>query len=207
MGIVARASAAGPSKVSVFLGLGTLIAFAVAAANCGGGGATFMPRQLVALSVQPSPANVVQGGTVTFTATGTFDQAPTTQANFTAQWASADPNIATIDPDTGLATCVGFGGPINVTATAPGRGGSVTGAGMLTCRLRPNGAGRCEVDLNTRSLTGSCSGPDPLLRNHCRVAFDSANCPVGLPAISPQTTSGCLPPSVFTVDTATACSN
>ena len=207
MGIVARASAAGPSKVSVFLGLGILIALAVAATNCGGGGATFMARQLIALSVQPSPANVVQGGTVTFTATGTFDQAPTTQANFTAQWASSDPNIATVDPDTGVATCVAFGGPINVTASAPGRGGSVTGSGMLTCRLRPNGTGKCEVDVNTHSLTGNCSGLDPLLRNHCRVAVDSANCPVGQPALSPQTVGGCLPPSLFTVDAATACSN
>jgi hypothetical protein len=203
--IVARASAAGPSKVSVLL-VGISIALAAGVASCGGG-ATFASRQLIALAVQPSPVNAVQGGKVTFSATGTFDQAPSTEANLTAQWVSSDPNIATVDPNTGIATCVGLGGPVNITASAPGKGGAVTSAGLLTCRIRPSGAGACEVDLNTRSLTGSCSGLDPLLRNHCRVAIDTVNCPVGQPAISPATTSGCLPPSVFTVDTATACSN
>ncbi|MGA8309990.1 MAG: hypothetical protein WB755_08165 [Terriglobales bacterium] len=110
--------------MAVFLGLGISVSIAVVTANCGGG-ASFASRQLVALAVKPSPANAVQGGTVTFSATGTFDQAPTTQTNFTAQWASSDPNIATVDPNTGTATCVGLGGPINVTASAAGKGGTV----------------------------------------------------------------------------------
>jgi hypothetical protein len=202
-----KANAAGPRVVSVFLGLGIFATIAVATASCGGGGASFASRQLIALVVQPSPANAVEGGTVTFSATGTFDQAPTTQVNFTAQWASSDPNIATVDPNTGTATCVGLGGPINVTASAAGKGGTVNGSGMLTCRIRPSGSGVCEVDEITHALTGLCNGPDPLLRNHCRAALDAVNCPVGQPATSPQTSSGCLPPSVFTVDTATACSN
>jgi hypothetical protein len=206
VGIGAKARVARLRAASSFLGLGVSVSIVVVTANCGGG-ATFTSRQLIALAVQPSPANAVQGGTVTFSATGTFDQAPTTQANLTAQWISSDPNIATVDPNTGAATCVGLGGPINVTASAAGKGGMVMGSGALTCRIRPNGIGVCDVDLNTHTLTGSCRGPDPILRNHCRAALDAVNCPVGQPATSPQTSSGCLPPAVFTVDTATACSN
>ena len=165
------------------------------------------PRQLIALAVQPSPASAVQGGTVTFQATGTFDQAPTTQTSLPVQWASSDSNVVAIDPNTGIATCVVVGGPIDITASAAGKGGMVDGSGMLTCRVRSNGAGQCEVDSRTNTLTGSCLGPAPHLPNRCAVAIDNTNCPPGRPATSPAWFQGCLPPSSGELDTATACTN
>jgi hypothetical protein len=194
--------------VSTSRRFGIAASIAAILASCGGGGASIgQPRQLIALAVQPSPASAVQGGTVTFQATGTFDQAPTTQSNLPVQWASSDSSVVTIDPGTGIATCVVVGGPINITASAAGKGGMVAGSGTLTCRVRSNGAGQCEVNSSTNTLTGSCLGPDPQLLNHCRVATDDANCPPGQPATSPVWTTGCFPRSSAEIDTATVCSN
>ena len=85
------------------------------------------PRQLISLTIQPSPAIAVQRGSVTFSATGTFDQAPHTQTNLQVQWASSDSNVVTIDPNTGIATCVVVGGPLTITASAAGKGGRTRG--------------------------------------------------------------------------------
>jgi len=104
-------------------------------ASCGGA----EPRQLVGVSVQPVRGQAIApDGTVPFSATGTFDQAPTTQANLPVQWASSDSTIATIDPNTGIATCLVVGGPITVTASAAGRGGTVHGTSSLACQLSPD---------------------------------------------------------------------
>lgn len=108
--------------------------------GCGGGSSTPLPpplRQLVSVSVQPSAASAVQGGTSFFTATGTYDQAPTTQTNLPAQWASSDTNVATIDASTGVATCVSAGGPVTITASDAGKGGTVKGTAALTCNPPP----------------------------------------------------------------------
>ena len=115
-------------------GLGILVLLGVLA-SCGGGG----PRQLIGVSVQPvSGQAIAPDGTVPFSATGTFDQAPKTQANLPVQWASSDSTIATIDPSTGSATCLVVGGPITVTASAAGRGGTVHGSSTLACQLSPD---------------------------------------------------------------------
>jgi Big-like domain-containing protein len=101
--------------------------------------ASMGPRQLVAIAVQPGSGEAVApDGTVPFSATGTFDQAPSTQSNMPVEWSSSDPGVATIDPTTGVATCVAVGGPISVTARAAGKGGMVQGAGSLACKAAPN---------------------------------------------------------------------
>jgi hypothetical protein len=106
-------------------------------ASCGGGTPIGVgTRQLIGVSVQPGSGQAVApNGTVTFSATGTFDQAPTTQSSLPAQWASSDSNVASIDPTTGIATCLAAGGPITVTASAAGKGGMLHGSGTLTCQL------------------------------------------------------------------------
>jgi hypothetical protein len=113
--------------VSIFCGLGIAVHIAVLA-SCGGG-SMGQARQLVAVSVEPTPANAVQLGSITFSATGTFNQAPTTQTNLAVQWASSDSNVVTVDPNTGVATCLLVGGPISITASAAGNGGMVAGSG------------------------------------------------------------------------------
>jgi len=118
-------------------------------ASCGGAG----PRQLIGISVQPvSGQAIAPDGTVPFSATGTFDQAPSTQANLPVQWTSSDATIATIDPNTGIATCLVVGGPITVTASAAGRGGTVHGSSTLACQISPHPV----VKLDPASLVFSC---------------------------------------------------
>jgi hypothetical protein len=108
-------------------------------AGCGGGEGTFSTppsRQLIALDVQPSHGTAVQGGMVPFSATGTFDQAPTTQQNIAVQWTSSDTTIATIDTS-GVATCIGVGGTLTITASSSGKGGMIQGTAGLDCLIPP----------------------------------------------------------------------
>jgi hypothetical protein len=113
------------------------------------------PRQLIGISVQPGNGQAIApDGTVPFSATGTFDQAPTTQANLPVQWASSDSTIATIDPNSGIATCLVVGGPVTVTASAAGRGGTIHGSAALTCQLSPDPV----VRLDPLQLGFECRG-------------------------------------------------
>jgi len=129
-----------------------MIATAASLSGCGGGPGP--QRQLVSISTQPASAEAVApDGTVHFSATGIFDQAPTTQANLPVQWASSDSIIATIDPTTGIATCLAVGGPVTVTASAAGKGGTVHGSSTLACQLSPDPV----VKLDPRQLGFQCS--------------------------------------------------
>jgi uncharacterized protein YjdB len=46
-----------------------------------------------------------------------------TRADLPAQWSSSDPNIATIDDNTGEAASLAIGGPVTLSASAAGKGG------------------------------------------------------------------------------------
>ena len=146
--------------VFVITGLGVSLSMM---AGCGGSSMT--PHQLVALAVSPIGAGANQGDTVPFTATGTFAQAPTTQTNLPAHWTSSDANTATVNPNTGAATCVAIGGPVTITASAAGAGGTLQSTASLTCaapgtgpvKLVPNSLTfACDLDLK-----GSCSCSPP----------------------------------------------
>jgi hypothetical protein len=80
MAIPINASSATRARTAAAVcGLGMLASIAVALASCGGR-STFgqQPRQLIALAVQPSAAGAyLPSGAAPFSATGTFDQAPT----------------------------------------------------------------------------------------------------------------------------------
>lgn len=123
--------------------------------NCGGGnfppaGPTAPSRQLISVAVQPANALAVQGETFPFTATGTFDQAPTTQTNFSAQWTSSDTNVATINA-TGVATCVGVGNPVTINASSAGKNGTVQASATLSCQIPLGNA--IQADPNTLKFT------------------------------------------------------
>src|SRR5712692_2605388 len=153
MRILRKLRRIGPTR-SISCALACLISYGALLVSCGGG--SFQPRRLIALSVLPSDAVAsVPGGTVPFSATGTFDSAPTTQANVAAQWSSSDQSVATIDPNTGIATCVAGGGPISVTATAAGKSGMLHSSATLTRTVSPPPlTGYCAV--NGTALTGAC---------------------------------------------------
>lgn len=124
---------------SILCEVGSVASLGVVLASCGGGATIGVgTRQLIGVSVQPGSGQAIApNGTVTFSATGSFNQAPTTQSSLPVQWASSDSKVATIDPNTGIATCLVVGGPITVTASAAGKGGMIHGSGTLTCQLSP----------------------------------------------------------------------
>jgi hypothetical protein len=159
--------------------------------TCGGGGF----RQLVSLTLEPSVADgntEFAGHPVQFSATGTYDHEPFTQANVTAQWAVIDSNIADIGASTGTATCR-TGGATVVTASAAGKGGQVQGSATLHCRL----VGYCELSPGTNTLSGMCVAADAF--KECSEASDTVNCPPGQPAKSPDIYFGCHPAD-FNID-------
>lgn len=105
-------------------------------------------RVLVSINLLPTSATAfAPGGTVQFTATGSFNQPPNT-ATIIVIWSSSDTSIATVN-NSGLATCIRSGGPVRITATAAGSSttsmssggvviggaapGSVAGNATLTC--------------------------------------------------------------------------
>jgi trimeric autotransporter adhesin len=77
--------------------------------------------QLNSITVSPNPAPVPLGSSVQFTAIGNFTFATGGSSNLDVSsqvtWASSNTAVATID-NTGNATAVGPGGPINITATS-----------------------------------------------------------------------------------------
>ena len=125
------------------------------------GGSSPQPHQLIALVVSPSGAGANQGDTVPFSATGTFAQPPITQANLPTQWTSSDISRATVDSNTGAATCVGIGGPVTITASAAGMTGTIQGTAQLTCAAPGTGP----VKLVPNSLRMACYPglPDPFI--------------------------------------------
>src|SRR5437868_11682662 len=103
----AKLKGAGPmwaEKLIKVRNLGLLLISTLA--GCGGTSSSPQARVLLSIAVQPNSASAVKQRQVAFSVTGAFNQAPTTQANLTAAWASSDSTIATIDPSTGLANCV-----------------------------------------------------------------------------------------------------
>ncbi len=142
----------------ILSGFGLLTLYATFALSCGGGTSPSQGRNLVSLAVHPANSFVLQGATVTFAATASFDQPPLTQSNFPAQWASSDTTLATIDAN-GVATCLQLGGPITVNASASAKSGAVTATATLTCASQV-----AEVEFNPDPLGFICQ---PLLVIGC----------------------------------------
>lgn len=166
---------AGSRNISNLLLLGLL---ALSWTGCGGNSSP--ARTLLSIAVQPGNAEAsTPTGTLPFTATGTFDQPPPTQDNLNAQWSSSDTTVATVDPNTGVATCVSVGGPVVIAASS----GAKQGTAQLTCSASvPLGSGNCSYlcgDTRCGALTGFCSSTQG---NACRQVYDPGSCPIGKPA-------------------------
>jgi hypothetical protein len=87
---------------------------------------------LTTIVVSPSEATISTTGTQQFTAQG-YDQSEAAYAT-TTTWASSDIEVATIDPNTGLATATGVG---TTTITATATGSSVSGTATLVVSSSP----------------------------------------------------------------------
>jgi preprotein translocase subunit Sec61beta len=121
-------------RIVVFTGILVAVLFAMMSISGCGSSAPV----LQSIAVTPSPANgTVGGATVPFTATGAFSDGTHSTTISGLAWSSSDTNTATIDPTTGVATCVAANASaITITATAPNAAGSstnVTGTSQLTC--------------------------------------------------------------------------
>jgi hypothetical protein len=159
-------------------------------------------RQLIALTVQPANADAIApSGTAPFSADGTFDQSPIVETNVPVQWTSSDTSVATIDSRRGVATCQVAGGPVTITASASGKGGTVQGSGGLNCfASKPVAIGHCSVP-DGSTMNGDCLGTRGGI---CRSAYDPTNCPVGQTPISPGSIQ-CGSTGLVSVDTASSC--
>jgi hypothetical protein len=79
---------------------------------------------LKSIAVTPSTANIAVGGMQPFTATGTFSDNSTKDVTTQSTWSSSNTEVATIGAGTGIATGVGVGGPVTITATDAGISGN-----------------------------------------------------------------------------------
>lgn len=165
-----------------------LLALTFLSLSLGGCGSTSpRERNLLTVSVQPATAEATApSGSAPFTATGTYDQAPTTQ-DLTVLWSSSNPMVATINGNSGVATCIATGGPVTITASL----GQKTGTAQLDCVASPQpGSGYCAYQCgSTRcgALTGYCSISS---NNQCRQVAAGAQCLAGTPA-GATATDGC----------------
>jgi uncharacterized protein YjdB len=96
-------------------------------------GSTPPPPTLQSITATPSPAAVIVGGTVAFTATGHYSDGSTQDLTTQATWNSANPAVATIVSNTGVAIGVAAGGPDTITVSFSG----VSGTASLTVTAPP----------------------------------------------------------------------
>ena len=82
---------------------------------------------LTSIAVTPNPSSVVQGSTLQFTATGTYNDGSTKTITTSVTWTSSATGVATVGSTTGLATGVSKGSTI-ITATS----GTVSGTSLLS---------------------------------------------------------------------------
>lgn len=182
--------------------LAASVLIALLMTHCGGGGSSMgSQRQLTSITVLPSNGDAIApNGTLPFTATGNFNQPPTTQANMSVQWTSSSTSVATIDANSGVATCLRPGGPLTITASASTNGSVVTGSAALNCLGGPPiDLGRCQLVNGT--LTGMCLG---VRSGVCHQSFDPSHCPQGQPPMSQEQFS-CGSSGNITVDGTRAC--
>lgn len=160
--------------------------------SCGGGETTFPPkRRLISLAIDPTDAEAVApDGTAPFDAIGTFDQAPTTEANVTVKWTSGDTTVVSIDSNTGVATCVAAGGPVTITASTTESGSKIQATAKLTCQASPpppSADGHCVYicpSVRCPQLTGYCAGERDAA---CHQSYQPGACQPGTPAKNPGT--------------------
>lgn len=87
---------------------------------------------LAAILVDPATSSVAVGGTVQLTATPK-DAQGNTVPNVSVTWTTSNASVATVS-NSGLVTGVAAGGPVSITATAPG---GFAGVGSVTVTASP----------------------------------------------------------------------
>lgn len=128
---VAVISNAGNQKgVATGVGAGsTTIRAALGSVVSSGATLTVTNATLQAITITPVDKTIALKTTQQFTATGNFSDGSTQDLSAQVTWSSSNTGVAVISNATvskGLATSVGIGGPITITATFGGKSGSTT---------------------------------------------------------------------------------
>ena len=102
---------------------------------------------LTSIAVTPATAQIYQGATQQFTATGTFSDNSTQNLTSTVTWGTSNGAVATISTSgatAGLTSGVGGGGPIGISATfgsivstTTGGDGALTVVGITSIVVTP----------------------------------------------------------------------
>jgi len=93
----------------------------------------FTDNTLSSISIQPPSPQIEVGTTTaqTLQAWGTYSDNSRAQITSGVAWTSSDPNVISIDPNTGLATGLGSGGTATITAAAEGLSATATATAYL----------------------------------------------------------------------------
>lgn len=107
----------------------TITATDPASGKAGTATLTVTSAVLSSIVVTPADARIPVGGTQQFIATGTYSNFTTKNLTSSVTWTSSNATVATIDNATGfngIATGLGAGGPVTITASDPSTGKSGT---------------------------------------------------------------------------------
>lgn len=92
---------------------------------------------LTAITVAPATASVLQGTSVSYTATGTFADGSTADVTSLSVWTSSNPSVAAVGSAANPQP-VNCGPSANATATITATIGAISGSGNVTCNPPPN---------------------------------------------------------------------
>lgn len=135
------------------------VVLAAIALGCGGGGGGGTgPATLTSVTVSPATASLFTappGTTQQFTAAAKDQNGRAITSGITTTWSSDDPNVVSIDPNTGVATEVASGGPVSIHATVTQGSASKSGAASVTVEDAP-----ATAEVNTPGLSFSPASVD-----------------------------------------------
>lgn len=159
-------NAAGDEGVARAVGAGSATLTATLTGVSGTAQVTVTNVTLSSLAITPTNASITLGATQQYTATGTFSDGSTRVLTAQANWASSNPNAATISNavgSEGLATAQGLGGT-TISATLMGRTGSTAltvsvtgGATLQSIALTPTNATMAAGTTRQYTATGTYS--------------------------------------------------
>lgn len=99
------------------VGVGTSTITATVGVITGNTVLTVTAATLDSIAITPLTANVPNGKTTAFTATGTYSDASTVDITTMVTWASSNTAVATVNANTGIATAVASTGTSNITCS------------------------------------------------------------------------------------------
>jgi 6-phosphogluconolactonase len=123
---VATVSTAG---LATSVAVGTSAITAMLSGVTGNDTLTVTAATVVSIAITPAKPTIAPGKTLQFTATGTYTDKTTKDLTTSVAWGAAPPSVATIGPNTGLASAVGVG---TATITGTYTGGPAITAVTLT---------------------------------------------------------------------------